>query len=104
MNIINLTPHTLNIHTGTTTLDVDPSGTVARVAMTETELPSVGGIPVVSTSYGEVENLPAPKEGTIYVVSGMVEAQTSRPDVYAPGPLVRNEEGRPVGCKGLKQT
>ena len=32
MNIINLTPHAINIISGNTTTTIDPSGTVARVA------------------------------------------------------------------------
>lgn len=104
MQIVNLTPHTLNIHAGHNIVVIPPSGTVARVSVVEKEQRPVSGIPVVKTTYGEVENLPAPEAATIYIVSGMVEAQVDRPDVYAPGPLLRDDEGKPIGCKGLKQT
>ena len=105
MNIVNLTPHTLNIVTPEEgTINVEPSGLVARVSVTSVEGDPVDGIPVAMTSYGEVEGLPAPTEDTIFVVSGMVEAQISRSDVYSPGPLLRDEAGKPVGCEGLKQT
>lgn len=104
MNIINLTPHVLNILTPEGAVEVAPSGEVARVAVTTTEAEPVGGIPVTVASYGKVENLPDPAEGNIFVVSGMVEAQVQRQDVFAPGNLVRDGEGKPVGCEGLKQT
>jgi len=104
MEFINLTPHTLNIHTDDETIDLVPSGEVARVEITNSPGDAVGGLPVAVASYGEIVGLPDPKESTIYIVSGMVEAQTSRADVYSPGELVRDGAGKPIGCKGLKQT
>ena len=35
-------------------------------------------------SYGKIENLPAPEQGKIYIVSAMVLAATDRKDVVAP--------------------
>lgn len=104
MTIINLTPHILNIHTANGIVEVAPSGNVARVDVTYEASGEVAGIPVSKAVYGNVEGLPEPVEGTIYVVSGMVQARCSdRHDVYAPGNLVRDENGRPIGCQGLKQ-
>lgn len=106
MTIIkNLTPHTLNIHHPTGVETVPASGEVARVSVEYREAGVVAwGIPVYKAEYGEVTGLPEPEAGTIYVVSGMVQSQVPhRADVYSPGDLVRDAEGRPVGCKGLKQ-
>ena len=50
-------------------------------------------------------NLPEPKEGTIYIVSGMVLSGLagSRSDVYAPATALaaRNELGHIVSVPGL---
>jgi len=104
MSIVNLTPHILNIHTADGVVDIPPSGMVARVATKSNPFTVVHGIPVVMTTYGEVEGLPDPVLGTVYVVSGMVEAAIKRHDVFAPGDMVRDADGKPVGCKGLKKT
>tara|TARA_R110002110_G_scaffold415286_1_gene649068 strand:- start:630 stop:920 length:291 start_codon:yes stop_codon:yes gene_type:complete len=93
-------------------IDVLPSGDVARVESFETEgrkaimkgLVLEGGciVSVRTRTLGAIVGLPDPKAGVVYVVSGMVRAALSgRPDVYSPGPLVRGEGGRPVGCRGL---
>ncbi len=111
MKIINLTPHALNIHTDCNgVINLPPSGDVARVSMSSKPngfLPcndSSVGIPLFKTSYGEVNGLPDPVDGIAYVVSGMVSASVSRADVFSPGDLIRDESGKPVGCKGLKQS
>lgn len=103
MKLVNLTPHTLNIFINdTTTCDVEPSGEIARVDVVYTPGGSFAGVPVQAAKYGDITGLPEAREGVIYVVSGLVEAATDRPDVFAPGPLVRDADGKPVGCKGLK--
>jgi hypothetical protein len=56
------------------------------------------------TKYGEVTDLPEPEEGTIYIVSGMVAAAAPRPDVMSPGTLVRDDQGKPMGCLGLRRS
>jgi len=98
---VNLTPHTINLIDGEATTTIPRSGSIARVAMLKTEAGRVNGIPTFRTEYGEVEGLPEPGEGVFYIVSGLVAARANRPDVLSPGALVRDEEGRPVGCAGL---
>lgn len=67
---INLTPHTITLNNGT---EYHPSGKVARV---ENQFSNFCcGISTVF--YGEIENLPEPEEGTIYIVSAMVLAADS---------------------------
>ena len=103
-NFVNLTPHALNIHALEEVVTLPPSGEVARVSTTETPGPEVGGIPTTITSLGEVTGLPAPKAGAVYIVSGMVASAAPREDVMSPGPLVRDESGRPIGCRGLRRS
>lgn len=102
-DFVNLTPHALNIRREDgTMLDIAPSGIVARVAETRETLPSLGGLAVSRASYGPVEGLPAPAEGAVYIVSALVLARCAgRTDVFAPGPLIRDEAGKPVGADGL---
>jgi hypothetical protein len=121
MNLINLTPHAVRIFAAdgkTELVTVPPSGTVARVAVTRQETGVVpiewdaerllardplAGIPVFVGSYGQVENLPAPVMGTIYIVSAMVrQAVPTRRDAMSPGELIRDEKGQPTGCRGLE--
>jgi len=104
MKLVNLTPHTLNIHTPDKVVNLPPSGAVARVATVSVPAAPMGGIPTVTTSFGEVTGLPEPQHGVTLVVSGMVASAAPRDDVLSPGDLVRDENGRPVGCRGLRRS
>lgn len=67
----------------------------------------IDGVKIQYTGFTTIENLPAPVEGLIYVVSAMTAAATSRNDVVAPGPLIFREphqgRGEIVGCLGLRK-
>lgn len=78
MNYINLTPHVVRLNDGR---EFPPSGTVARVSTTYTEFDSEG---VASVSFGAVQGLPAPADGTLYVVSAIVAQAAGRHDVVSP--------------------
>ena len=113
--LVNLTPHAVLYDGGCVDGDgrrdqealLPPDGRVARVGIeSRQEKPlqyGAIGIPIRSTVPGKVEGLPPPANGTIYVVSGMVLAAIpdDRRDVVAPGELVRDDQGRPVGCLGF---
>lgn len=105
MEIINLTPHALNIVVGDHTVTIPPSGVVARVDVTRTvaETLTVDGVevPVNATTYGAVVGLPDPEPDTMYVVSALVAQAAKRPDVLVPDDLVRDEEGRVIGARAL---
>jgi hypothetical protein len=104
MEKVNLTPHEISLanEAGEIITTVPPSGVVARVQTTQETVGAIDGFSVVKTSYGQVENLPEPQEGTIYVVSLLVlqalqAAGVSRPDVVGPdtGPTcVRSADGK----------
>lgn len=103
---VNLTPHALNIHTAENgVISVPPSGNVARVATSFNLDSTVDGIDIYSATYGEIEGLPAPSPDVIYIASGLIVSalQGTRYDVTSPGELVRDADGRPVGCKGLRR-
>lgn len=104
MHFVNCTPHELFILTGEGEgFALSPSASVARVKEVRTDLDPVGDVPVTQVSYEGLTGLPEQVEGRVYVVSNMVREalKGSRPDVYSPGPLVRDEAGFPVGCRGL---
>lgn len=107
MNLVNLTPHALNIHLPTGEVVTYPSNGVARVEATREAGPTFLGIPSVVTTFGEVTGLPAPAAETIYVVSALVQNHPSvvhREDVYSPNDLVRDEEQKVIGARGLTRT
>lgn len=103
-NFINLTPHTLNVHANGDVVSIAPSGEIARVSSVSVEAGSIDGIPTVRTELGEVTGLPKPQEGVFLIVSGMVASAAPRSDVLSPGDLVRDENGRPIGCRGLRRS
>jgi hypothetical protein len=58
-------------------------------------------IPTTFASYGEITGLPDAQPGVILIVSAMVAKEARRPDVVSPGPAIRDESGRIIGCAGL---
>jgi len=105
MKFKNLTPHVLNVldEEGNPVMEIPPSGEIARVSVSYRKIEEVNGIPIFSAHYGEIVNLPEPEPGTYFIVSGMVKSTIpNRLDVFSPGELVRDENGMPIGCKGLK--
>jgi len=108
MALVNLTPHALTVlpREGEA-ITIPTSGIVARVATARAVVECLpGGIEVFMTSFGEVTGLPEPREGFVFIVSGLVAGHPSlrgRTDVLSPGELVRGPDGQPVGCRGLSR-
>lgn len=100
---INLTPHTLSIiKADGSTIDIQPSGNIARVSSTSTIVATFKGINVSQQTFGDVINLPDSEEGIIYIVSRMVKDRVpDRADVLVPGAPVRDAEGKIIGANGL---
>ena len=97
---VNLTPHKIKeVNSG---MEIEPSGVVARVAVNYKLAATYEDVPFYTAEYGKVENIPEPQNDVYYIVSGLVFEATDRKDVIAPGNLVRDEQGRPVGCDGFK--
>jgi hypothetical protein len=102
--IINATPHPINeTETG---IEFPASGLVVRVASSsELATEIVMGNKIIQayrTTFGEVEGLPEQQIGIFYIVSGLVLSASTRTDLLAPGELVRDENGRAIGCKGFR--
>lgn len=88
--LVNLTPHdiVLQAEDGVRQV-VPPAGTTARVAVVASEeqarLPGVS-VPIQGPNqWGDVEGLPEPEWGTVYIVSALVAEKVKRPDVVMPG-------------------
>lgn len=109
MNIVNLTPHALNLMPGGPTgpvVTIPPSGLVARCAVNRVQVDTVTvngvSVPVNKTQFGTVSDLPDPRPDTIYVVSALVaQAVPNRPDVFMVDDAVRDDQGRIIGAKAL---
>ena len=103
---VNLTPHAINIIDQNGQEHTFPaSGEVARVSSSMEEISPIGEFSVARQSFGKVEGLPAPQEGTFYIVSGLVLAHCGhRGDVVAPrtdGTAVRNDKGHIIAVRGF---
>lgn len=103
MEIVNCTPHEINIvKEDGTILTIEASGIVPRCTQTEAHVASINGIAVTKQVFGEVINLPEAQPGVFLVVSRLVaSAAKGRKDLLVPGPMIRGEDGRPCGCRGL---
>ena len=99
--LINLTPHTIT--EATTGTIIPASGRVARVKTSTRKSSEFIGFPIFETTFGEVEGLPEPQEGTMYIVSALcMNACPERYDLLSPGNLLRDENGVPCGCVGFR--
>ncbi len=100
MRILNYTPHIIN---ETETGKSYPSDGIARVeSITLWTENTVGGVRLCHTTTGKVIGLPEQEEGIYILVSGMVLDASDRGDLLAPGELVRNDAGQPIGCRGFR--
>ena len=109
MNIINLTPHALNLMPAGPdgpSVTIHPSGKIARCAVDRVQVDTIAvdglSVPVNKTQFGAVSDLPDSQPDTIYIVSAMVaQAVPDRPDVFIVDDAVRDDQGRIVGAKAL---
>ncbi len=109
MQIVNLTPHTINLMPeglDGPTITIPPSGIVARCITYRVQVDAITAdgisVPVNQTRFGEVDNLPEPQPDTIYVVSAIVaQAVPDRPDVFVVDDTVRDDQGRIIGARAL---
>ena len=99
---INLTPH--QIDEQITGLSIPSSG-IARIKIQSRVIDTIDGVPLYHSYYvGNLEGLPEPVDGIIYVVSALAlnAVPSERTDVVAPGDVVRDDKGRVIGCKGFR--
>ena len=103
--IINLTPHKITCfdQKGNITREFESEGN-ARVEQHTIHRGIECGVQISETGFGEVQGLPEEsiESGICYIVSMIVRtASPNRLDLLVPNDLVRDEEGRILGCKSL---
>ena len=113
--IVNLTKHTVNIfdEDGNEVATIEPSGLEARIKTKIEKVSHRDGVPLFETKVlgspyvideaGNEEDMPGQKHDTIYIVSGIFRSNFDREDLYQPGRLLRDNEGKVVGCVGLSR-
>lgn len=108
--LVNLTPHNIVVFNEKTEEEVtiQPSGIVARVSTKNVPYDEVYGygITIYRQEFGEIEGLPEPEDGTVYIVSTIVRQaakEQGRQDVISPDTspngVIRNEKGEIVAVK-----
>lgn len=127
MNIINLTPHTINIYQVTDLVEIGKPGsnqwalpdgdapqpirvipsevipaTAPRVETRHQPAGELDGVPCWRAEFGQPYNLPDAQPGTIYIVSALVaSAAPDRKDLATVLGGVKDATGRICGCVGL---
>lgn len=101
--LMNLCPHPINLYiNGVLNSTILPSGKIARCEQKQEYVETWMIIPITRQTFGKVTGLPAPKDGVRYIVSSRVaDACPERKDLVVPGPAVRDENGRAIGCEGF---
>ena len=99
---INLTPHQIDEQKSGLSI---PSTGIARIKVASKLVTIVDGVDIYYSDYiGQLEGLPEPVEGVIYIVSALAlnAVPAERNDVVAPGDAVRDGSNRVIGCKGFR--
>lgn len=101
--IKNLTPHTVTIVTDTgKNVIYKPTGVIPRLSTKTIQVGAVDGIPITSTVFREVQDMPEQQQDVYLIVSRMVlAAMPNRKDLLVPNELVRNDKGQIIGCRSL---
>lgn len=107
MEIINNTPHDVNLVGPERTLTIPRSGEIARVEFEDLGQTQVliEGTPV-EVSLGKrvvgLTGVPEPQKDVLVMVSRVVKTELpGRDDLVVPDDLVRDEAGRVIGCRRL---
>jgi len=115
VSVLNLTPHPIVFvgDDGRVSATYEPSGPAARVTIESVPAPvevleyagKFYGLPVQimeSATTADVTGLPDQQDGVLIIVSQMVaDALPDRTDLHWPTDVVRDQDGRPIGCRKL---
>jgi hypothetical protein len=102
MNIVNLTPHTVNITLKNNRIISYSSSGVARIKYDVETIGELDGIPITRQKFLATVGLPEPKEGTIYIVSRTVaENNSDRSDLFIVNGKVYDDKNNCMGCTSL---
>ena len=110
MKLVNLTPHTIAVHSNGLIIEVKPEPTPVRVETREIEKGGVTledgtTIPLRKSEFGETIGLPEPEVGVCYIVSMVVaQANPDRHDLICPDTFkgaIRDADGKIIGTKNF---
>jgi hypothetical protein len=103
VRLINLTPDPVSLFDADGNLleEVLPSGHIAYIEEESTELPNLNGMPMRRVIRGQIIGLLKPEPGVLQIVPTMIFHLARRVDVVAPGPVLRDSDGRVRGYLGL---
>lgn len=101
MTFVNTTPHPVHVldQDGKIVLTVPPATQPLRLGEVTEPIGQVDGVQIVRKTLGGAAQLPPPKAGVYYVVSLPVAQAVRRADFVVPDDLVRDDQGRVVGCR-----
>ena len=103
MAFVSLLPHAVSIVLSSgEQMTIEPSGSVARCSQRDEFVQELDGVRITRQVLGDATGLPPRQEGVFFIVSRLVaSAAPDRDDLLIPGPLVRDEKGVVIGCRGL---
>ena len=97
--VINCTPHDVNIYTPSGCCTYPAAKDPARAIYVRRTAGAVDGTLIYRRFTEDIVNLPDPKPGTYYIVpKTLAQACPEREDLIFPGTVVRDADGRVVGC------
>ena len=105
VKVINLTPHKVIVlnEERKVVKEFLPSGNVPRATTIDKCIGEIDGIPIYESKLGEVKDLPPKREGRLLIVSNVIKSLfPERKDLLVPHHLVRDDEGKIIGCMGFR--
>lgn len=104
MTFRNFTPHEINLldENQQVILTIQPEETPIRLSQSTVQVDEIAGVAITETQFGETQGLPEQQEGVYLIVSRLVlSANPERSDLLVPNQLVRDDNGRILGCQSL---
>ncbi len=102
MTIVNLTCHKVDVYDKKKNLikSYPPQGIECRIDEKRTASGEIDGVPLIKKQFSNPVNLPEPSPNVAYIVSSQVvdTLRGKRSDIMAPDGLIRDEDGRIIGC------
>lgn len=104
-NVINLTPHPVIILLDKGEINNYESQGSLRLSTSTIKIDNLDDrTPISITKFGDLVDAPQVNNDTMYIVSSIIcNANRDRADFFIPDQIVRNENGKIIGCRSLTQ-
>lgn len=100
--IINMTPHEINLFLENGEEHKFPSKGSIRLSSSTVQDGSIGNIPLTKTVFGKASNLPKERDDRYYIVSALLcRKYPNRKDFLMVAQSVRGPKGKIIGVKSL---